>query len=67
MDYTDRHTYNEGCTCIGCDLKVENAVDNMIYSWDRDTLMNFAFEDRLEYFLQSADEEEINKLLKEFG
>jgi hypothetical protein len=47
--------------------RIEKAVDNMIYSWDRDTLMNFAFEDRLEYFLQSADEEEISKLLKEFG
>ena len=67
MDYTDRHTYNEGCTGIGCDLKVENAVDNMIYSWDRDTLMNFAFDNKLEYYLEHADQTEINKLLKEFG
>ena len=46
--------------------RVENAVDNMIYSWDRSALMNFAFEDRLEYYLESASEEEVNKLLKEF-
>ena len=47
--------------------KVERAVDNMIDSWDMSTLMNYAFEEQLEYFLQSADEEEINELLKEFG
>jgi len=46
---------------------IEKAVDNMIDSWDIETLMNFAFEDRLEYFLESADEEEVNELLKEFG
>ena len=47
--------------------RIEMAVYNLISSWNRGTLMNFAFKDRLEYFLQSADEEEINKLLKEFG
>jgi len=47
--------------------RIEKAVDNMIYSWDRDTLMNFAFENKLEYYLEHADQEEINKLLKEFG
>ena len=46
---------------------IEKAVDNMIDSWDIETLMNFAFEDRLEYFLESVDEEEVNVLLKEFG
>jgi len=47
--------------------RIEKAVDNMIDSWDMETLMNFAFEDRLEYFIESADKEEINELLKEFG
>jgi hypothetical protein len=47
--------------------KIEKAVDNMIDGWDLDTLMNFAFQDRLEYFLESADKEEVDELLKEFG
>tara|TARA_R100000963_G_C4551906_1_gene44514 strand:+ start:321 stop:509 length:189 start_codon:yes stop_codon:yes gene_type:complete len=54
-------------TFVEYERKVEKAVDNMIDSWDLQTLMNFAFEDRLEYFLDSADEEEVNELLKEFG
>ena len=53
-------------TFVEYERKVEKAVDNMIDSWDLNTLMNFAFEDRLEYFLESADEEEVNELLKEF-
>ena len=54
-------------TFVEYERKVEKAVDNMIDSWDLKTLMNFAFEDRLEYFFESADEEEVNELLKEFG
>jgi hypothetical protein len=54
-------------TFVEYERKLEKAVDNMIDSWDIETLMNFAFEDRLEYFLESADEEEVNELLKEFG
>jgi len=46
---------------------IEKAVDNLIDSWDLNTLMNFAFEVRLEYFLEIASEEEINQLLKDFG
>ena len=52
MDYTD---------------KIEKAVDNMIDTWDLDTLINFAVEDRLEYYLESASKEEVNELLKEFA
>jgi len=47
--------------------RIEKAVDNMIDSWDMDTLINHAFQEQLEYFLESADKEEINELLKEFG
>ena len=39
----------------------------MIDSWDMDTLTNYAFQEQLEYFLESAEEEEVNELLKEFG
>ena len=54
-------------TFVQYERKVEKAVDNMIDSWDMSTLMNYAFEEQLEYFLESADEEEVNELLKEFG
>ena len=54
-------------TFVEYERKVERSVDNMIDSWDMSTLMNYAFEEQLEYFLESADEEEINELLKEFG
>jgi|TARA_R110000824_G_scaffold77015_2_gene194908 hypothetical protein len=47
--------------------KIEKAVDNMIDGWDLNTLMDFAFQDRLEYYLELADKEEVNELLKEFG
>ena len=54
-------------TFVEYERKVERAVDIMIDSWDMSTLMNYAFEEQLEYFLESADEEEVNELLKEFG
>ncbi len=54
-------------TFVQYERKVEKAVDNMIDSWDIDDLMNFVFEDRLEYYLEHADQTEINTLLKEFG
>jgi len=49
------------------DQHIEKAVDNLVDRWDMSTLMNFAFQDRLEYYLDIASEEEINELLKEFG
>ena len=54
-------------TFVEYERKVERAVDYMIDSWYMSTLMNYAFEEQLEYFLESADEEEVNELLKEFG
>ena len=54
-------------TFVEYERKVEKAVDNMIDSWDMDTLINHAFQEQLEYFIESADEEEVNELLKEFG
>ena len=49
------------------DEQIEKAVDNLIDSWDIDTLVNFAYDDRLHYFLHSADQEEVSELLQEFG
>jgi len=47
--------------------KIEKAVENLILSWDMDTLMNFALEDREHYYLNNADKEEVEWLLEEFG
>jgi len=58
---------NSKYSFVRYECKIEKAVDNMIDSWDMSTLMNYAFEEQLEYFLESADEEEVNELLKEFG
>jgi len=63
MSWKDRKKY----TFVQYARKVEKAVDNMIDSWDMDTLTNYAFQEQLEYFLESAEEEEVNELLKEFG
>ena len=54
-------------TFVQYERKVEKAVNNMIDSWDMSTLIDYAFQEQLEYFLESADEEEVNELLKEFG
>tara|TARA_R100000458_G_C8275805_1_gene250968 strand:+ start:1315 stop:1524 length:210 start_codon:yes stop_codon:yes gene_type:complete len=48
-------------------VSIENAVDNLVDSWDLDTLLQFAFEDRLRYYIGVASEEEINLLLQEHG
>ena len=58
---------NSKYSFVRYECKIEKAVNNMIESWDLSTLMNFAFEDRLEYFIESADKEEVDELLKEFG
>ena len=49
------------------DEQVEKAVDNLIDSWDMDTLVDFAHADRLHYFLHHADQEEIKMLVQDFG
>jgi hypothetical protein len=47
--------------------KIEKAVENLIDSWDMETLVNFATEDREHYYLNLADKEEVELLLQEFG
>ena len=47
--------------------KIEKAVQNLVDSWDLETLMNFALEDREHYYLDRADKEEVEWLLEEFG
>ena len=49
------------------DEQIEKAVDNLIDSWDIDTLINSAYDDRLHYYLHNADQEEVSELLQEFG
>tara|TARA_R110000751_G_scaffold11123_2_gene39818 strand:+ start:227 stop:400 length:174 start_codon:yes stop_codon:yes gene_type:complete len=47
------------------DEQIEKAIDNLIDSWDIDTLINFAYEDRLHYYLHDADKSELNLLMSE--
>ena len=49
------------------DEQIEKAVNNLIDGWDMDSLINFAYDDRLHYFLHSADQEEIKMLVQDFG
>ena len=49
------------------DEQIEKAVDNLIDSWDMDTLINSAYDDWLHYYLHNADQEEVSELLQEFG
>jgi hypothetical protein len=47
--------------------KIEKAVENLIDSWDMETLVNFAIEDREHYYLNLANKEEVESLLQDFG
>ena len=47
--------------------QIEKAVDNLIDGWDMDSLVNFAYDDRLHYFLHHAVQEEIKMLVQDFG
>ena len=49
------------------DDQIEKAVENLIDSWDMKSLINFAMEDRLHYYLHNADDHEIKFLIEEFG
>ena len=61
------------------DDQIEKAVENLIDSWDMNTLINFAIEDRIDrlikeykedrinYYLHDADDDEIESLIEEFG
>jgi len=44
----------------------EKAVDKMIDKWDMDTLVNFAYDDRVNYYLgDNVSDEEIELLMEE--
>jgi hypothetical protein len=45
---------------------IEKALDNWLSEWDLESLIDFVFQDRLEYYLESADQDEINSLLTEY-
>ena len=46
--------------------QITKAVKNLIDSWDRDTLINFAYEERFYYFMDKASDEEVDELLDIF-
>ena len=45
------------------DEKIEHAVENLVDSWDMETIIEFVYQDRLHYFLHHADKEEIEELI----
>jgi len=48
------------------DEQIEKAVDKMIDRWDMDTLVNFAYDDRVNYYLgNNVSDEEIELLIEE--
>ena len=47
--------------------QIEKAVDKMVDTWDSTTLLNFAYDDRVEYYCDTADEEEVEELLRTWG
>ena len=44
--------------------QIEKAVDNLIDGWDMDSLVNFAYDDRLHYFLHHADPEGLEVFMR---
>jgi ethanolamine ammonia-lyase large subunit len=48
------------------DEEITKAVESMVDAWDMDTIINFAVEDRLEYYLgTNVSQEEIEELVEE--
>ena len=48
------------------DEQIEKAIDKMIDRWDMDTLVNFVYDDRVNYYLgNSVSDEEIELLIEE--
>ena len=48
-------------------IQIEDAVDKMVDAWDLTTLVNFAYDNRIEYYCDTADEEEVEELLRTWG
>jgi hypothetical protein len=47
--------------------QIEEAVDKMVDEWDLTTLLNFAYDDRVDYYCNHAEEEEVEELLRTWG
>jgi hypothetical protein len=47
--------------------QIEEAVDKMVDEWDLTTLLNFAYDDRVDYYCNHAEEEEVEELLRIWG
>ena len=49
-------------------VKIEKAIDNMVDTWDIDTLKQFVVEERMYYYTgDNVCEEEVEQLIKEHG
>ena len=47
--------------------QMEEAIEKMVDEWDLTTLLNFAYDDRVDYYCNHADEEEVQELLCIWG
>lgn len=48
--------------------KIQKAIEKMVNTWDKDTLIRFAVEERMNYFTgRNVCEEEIDQLIEEHG
>ena len=48
--------------------KIQKAIEKMVNTWDKDTLIRFAVEERMDYFTgNNVCEEEIDQLIEEHG
>ena len=46
--------------------QIEEATNKMVNEWDYTTLLDFAYNDRVDYYCNHADEEEVQELLMKF-
>tara|TARA_Y100000114_G_C11631866_1_gene264831 strand:+ start:522 stop:704 length:183 start_codon:yes stop_codon:yes gene_type:complete len=48
--------------------KIQKAIEKMVNTWDKDTLIRFAVEERMDYFTgNNVCEEEVDQLIEEHG
>jgi hypothetical protein len=49
------------------DEQIQEAIENMIYSWDLTCLRQYIIDERMDYYCGNADSDEIDMLMEDFG
>ena len=49
------------------DEQIQEAIENMIYSWDLTCLRQYIIDERMDYYWGNADSDEIDMLMEDFG